>query len=325
MSSKEVNCFGYKFNALIPIQSLNRGSGITNTVSGLTMNDSKVVDGGLKFEFEESLDCLNDLCDVAALEPKGLSSYLIPAVLGSCVKEHTSKSSKNSCHQKCGMDSCIVEGDQLMDGVEQQMMPSVCPSHNASGFMPQPRVTNDLVDLFTTNLFVIRSSPRVLPLALSHQLPAHNFSRISILDLDCDYSGPSVLPDLRHSIITTSLNSAPTGDLLLMDSEDDAMDSTSGGGPNPYLPCFIESPPSHNLALSGTLTAGTPPHLRDGSGYPPIQKKWSVCLSWWRQEFQLPRGVKRSEKKRVLLSRALPFPLESHRVLRLGAAPGPSE
>ncbi|RPB02952.1 hypothetical protein L873DRAFT_1787397 [Choiromyces venosus 120613-1] len=124
------------------------------------------------------------------------------------------------------MDSCTVE-DQLMDGAEQQMMPSACPSDDASDIRPQPPipdtgeeaerteknksafawidavvisggqmletmtttlpVTNGLIDLFITNLFVVRSSPSPLPFAFTDQLPAHNSSRIPILDFDCDY------------------------------------------------------------------------------------------------------------------------------------------
>ncbi|RPB02979.1 hypothetical protein L873DRAFT_1841578 [Choiromyces venosus 120613-1] len=299
MSLEEVNCMGCKFNALIPTKSPKRGSGNANTVSELIFNDSKVVDQAPKLEFEDSFDFLSDLCDVATLEPGGLSSYLIPTVLGSLVKENTFKNLKSSCHQTSLMDSCTVE-DQLIDGAEQQIIPSTCLPHNASGFMPQPpvshtqeidaivisachlsetvtttsQVTNDLIDLFTTNLFVVRSSPTILPLALAHQLPAGNSSGISILDLDCDYSGPPGSPDLKHNTITTSLSLAPPlGDLLLLDSGNDALDSADGGGLNPSFPCLIESSPSHNPERSGTLTTTIPPHLRGASEYTPIQKE----------------------------------------------------
>ncbi|RPB00291.1 hypothetical protein L873DRAFT_1843071 [Choiromyces venosus 120613-1] len=177
-------------------------------------------------------------------------------------------------------------------------MASVCPSYNTAGFMPQPPVlhareepkrieknnsvfawidavvtsavdmletmstkspvTNHLMDLFTTTLPAARSSPNFLPLALPHQPLTHNSSGISIVDLDCNYSGPPVSPNLKHTTITSSLNSTGTGDLLLMDSYYDVMDSTCGGDTNPSFPCFIESPRSHNLALSGTLTTAMP-------------------------------------------------------------------
>ncbi|RPA96970.1 hypothetical protein L873DRAFT_1791267 [Choiromyces venosus 120613-1] len=104
------------------------------------MNGTKVVDQAPKLE-SDSFDCLNDLCDVSTLEPEGLSSYLIPAVLGSFVKENTFKNLKNSSHQTSLLDSWIVEY-QLIDRPEQQMMPSACPSHNVSGFMLQPPVSH---------------------------------------------------------------------------------------------------------------------------------------------------------------------------------------
>ncbi|RPB02943.1 hypothetical protein L873DRAFT_1801539 [Choiromyces venosus 120613-1] len=337
MSLEEVNCMGCKFNALIPTKSPKIGSGSTNTVSELIMNDSKVVDRAPKLEFEDSFDCLNGLFNVDALEPEGLSSPLIPAVLGSFVKENASKSLKNSCYQTLLMDSCIVE-DQLIDGAEQPMMPSTCPSDSASRCMPQPSlpqaggdaerveknksvfawidaviisachmsetmtttspVTSDLIDLFTTNLFVVRSPLSVLPLVLAHQLPAGNSSGISILDLDCDYSGPPVSPDLKHTTITTSLNSAlPIGDLLLLDSGNDALDCADGGGPNPSFPCLIESPTSHNLALSGTLTPAIPPHLRGASEYPPIQKEVGRMRTVVKVVISAPKAAKEGREE----------------------------
>ncbi|RPA96972.1 hypothetical protein L873DRAFT_1810473 [Choiromyces venosus 120613-1] len=48
------------------------------------------------------------------------------------------------------------------------------------------------------------------------------------------------------------------------------MYSTCG---NLCFPCFIKSPPSHNLALSGTLTTAIPYHLRHSSEYPPIRQE----------------------------------------------------
>ncbi|RPA94043.1 hypothetical protein L873DRAFT_1793198 [Choiromyces venosus 120613-1] len=143
-------------------------------------------------------------------------------------------------------------------------------------------VTNDLIDLFTTNFFV-RSSPSVPASALTPQLPAHISSRISVLDIDCDYSGPPVSPDLKHTTTTASLNPAPTGDLLLISSDDNTLDSTCGGGSNSFFLCFIESPPSHNRALSGTLTAAIPPHLRDSPECPRFQRKpsaWCTKDNW---------------------------------------------
>ncbi|RPB02744.1 hypothetical protein L873DRAFT_1787455 [Choiromyces venosus 120613-1] len=140
-------------------------------------------------------------------------------------------------------------------------------------------VTNDLIELFTTNFFV-RSSPSVPPLALAHQLPAHISSRISVLAIDCDYSGPPVSPDLKHTTTTVSLNLAPTGDLLEISSDDTALDSTCGGGSNPFFLRFIESPPSHNRAVSGTLTTAIPPQLRDSPEYPRFKKKSSLRVPW---------------------------------------------
>ncbi|RPB02960.1 hypothetical protein L873DRAFT_1787405 [Choiromyces venosus 120613-1] len=337
MSPEEVNCLGYKFNALIPTQSPKKGSGITNSVSVLIMNNSKVVDGEPKLKFEDSFDCLNDLCDVAALEPKGLSTYLIPGVLGSCVQEKAYTSLKNICHQTSLMDSCIVEGDQLMDGVEQQMILSTSPSDETWGFTQQvpalptkeeaeriernksvfawidavvisaghitegittaSTVTNDLIDLFDTGSLLAKSSPRISPLALAHQHPAHSLSGISILDLHCDYAGPPVSRGLKNTTITTSLNSTPTGDLLLMDLDNSALDSANGGGPNPCFPCIIESPPSHNLALSGTLTTTIPPQLRGASEYPPIQKEVERMHTVVKVVISVPKEAKEERKE----------------------------
>ncbi|RPB04579.1 hypothetical protein L873DRAFT_1272419 [Choiromyces venosus 120613-1] len=152
-------------------------------------------------------------------------------------------------------------------------------------------VTNNLIDLF-----VVRSSTRPLPLALTHQLPAHNSSGISILDLDCGYSGYPVPSDLERANITASSNSAPPGDLLLMDSDDCAMDSTCGGGCNRSFLCFIESPPSHNLALSGTLATAIPPHLRDGFEYPPIRKQVERGRSVLKVVIPAPKEAKEERK-----------------------------
>ncbi|RPB02982.1 hypothetical protein L873DRAFT_1787415 [Choiromyces venosus 120613-1] len=152
-----------------------------------------------------------------------------------------------------------------------------------------PPVTNDLIDLFTTNLFVIRSSPSALPSTLTQQLPAHNFSGISILHLDCDYLGPAVSPDLKHATITTSLNSAPTGGLLLVGSGGDAMDP--------------KSPPSHNLAPSDTLTTAIPLHLRDASEYPPIQKEVQRMGAVVKVRISAPEEAKEERKEaRSLIS-----------------------
>ncbi|RPB02975.1 hypothetical protein L873DRAFT_1787412 [Choiromyces venosus 120613-1] len=60
MSPEETNCLGYKFNALISTRSPKRGSGITNTVSELIMNDLKVADQAPKLEFQDCFDCLSD-------------------------------------------------------------------------------------------------------------------------------------------------------------------------------------------------------------------------------------------------------------------------
>ncbi|RPB02976.1 hypothetical protein L873DRAFT_331195 [Choiromyces venosus 120613-1] len=150
----------------------------------------------------------------------------------------------------------------------------ISAGHMSETMTPTSPVINDLIDLFTTSFSVDRSSPGVLPLALAHQLPVHKSSGMSILDLDCHYSGPPVPPDLKHATITISLNSAPpTGDLLLLHSERGALDSADGGSPNPAYLCLIESPPSSNLELSGTLTTRIPPHLRGASEYHPIQKE----------------------------------------------------
>ncbi|RPB02946.1 hypothetical protein L873DRAFT_1787392 [Choiromyces venosus 120613-1] len=341
ISLEEVNCMGCKFNTLIPTRSPKRGSESANTVSELIFNYSKVVGRAPKLEFEDSCDCLNDLCDVAAIEPGELSSYLMPTVLRSFVKGSTFKNLKSSCHQTSLMDSSIVE-DQLIDGAEQQIIRSTCLSHNASGFMPQPPVshsqeeaerieknkrvfawidavvisachmsetmtttspvTNDFIDLFTTNLLVVRSPPTILPLALAHQLPAGNSSGISILDLDCDYSGPPVSPDLKHTTIITNLNSAPPfGDLLLLDSGNDALYSADDGGPNPSFPCLIESSPSHNLELSGTLTTAIPAHLRGASEYPPIQKEVERMRTVVKVVISAPGEAKQERKERPSL------------------------
>ncbi|RPB02968.1 hypothetical protein L873DRAFT_1787408 [Choiromyces venosus 120613-1] len=337
MSPEEVNCLGYKFNALIPIQSPKKGSGITNTVSVLIMNDSKGLGRAPKLEFEDSFGCLNDLYDVAAHEPEGLSSHLIPAVLGSCVQENTSTGLENICHQTSLMDSCIVEEDPLMDGAEQQMILSASPSDKTWGFTQQvpalptkeeaerieknksvfawidavvvstghmtenitktSTVTNDLIDLFDTNSLPAKGSPRISPLALTHQLPAHSLSGISILDLDCDYLGPPVSRDLKHTTITTSLNSTPTGDLLLMDSDNSAWDSTDGGGSTPSFPCLIKSPPSCNLELSGALTTAIPPHLRGASAYPPIQMEVERMRTVVKVVISAPKEAKEERRE----------------------------
>ncbi|RPB02748.1 hypothetical protein L873DRAFT_1787457 [Choiromyces venosus 120613-1] len=47
-----------------------RGYGITKTVSELTMNDSKMVDQTPKLKFEDNLDSLDGVCDVAARGPE---------------------------------------------------------------------------------------------------------------------------------------------------------------------------------------------------------------------------------------------------------------
>ncbi|RPB05027.1 hypothetical protein L873DRAFT_1072850 [Choiromyces venosus 120613-1] len=237
------------------------------------MNDSTVVGQAPKFEFKDSFDCLNDLCDVPAPEPEGLSSYLIPAVLGSFVKENTFKNLKNSCHQTSLLDSCTVEEQLIDSGATNEAlgMPIsqlfwvfwlyavtssssrleeaerietnkgvfawidalvISNGHMSETMTTTSPVTNNLIDLFTTNLFVGSSSPRVLSLALAHLLPAHNSSRISILDFNRDYSSPPISPDLKHTTIKTSSSSAPpTGDPLQL---------ASGGGPNPSYPCLSE-------------------------------------------------------------------------------------
>ncbi|RPB02973.1 hypothetical protein L873DRAFT_1787411 [Choiromyces venosus 120613-1] len=186
------------------------------------------------------------------------------AALGSCAKANTSKSSKNNRHKTSLTDSCTAE-DQRMDGVEQQMMPSACPCPNGFGVMTQPPVshareeaeriktnksvfawintiaisaghmweartrtspvTNNSIDLFTANLSCRQELSKHFTFGPAHQLPVHNSSGISISDLDCDYSGPPV-PDLKHTTVSASLNSAPTGDLSLINSDDDALQFT---------------------------------------------------------------------------------------------------
>ncbi|RPB02942.1 hypothetical protein L873DRAFT_1787389 [Choiromyces venosus 120613-1] len=310
MSPEEINCMGYKFNALVPTKSPQRGSGITNTVSELVMSDSSVVGQTPKLEFGDCFDCLDYLCDVAALEPERLSNYRIPAALGPGVNQYTSNSLKKSRHQACIIDSCIAEEDRLIDGVEPQTIHKTLPSHKISTFMPQVSVahtreeveriknknvfawidaviissghisdstaatspvTDDLIDLFATDLLVVKSSPSISSLALARQVPARTTSDISILDLDCDFSGPPVSPDLKHTATASSLSSArPGSDLTLIDSDNDALDS---GGPNPSYPCLIELPPSLNLVLLGAPTTKIPPHLREAFEYPSIQKE----------------------------------------------------
>ncbi|RPA91784.1 hypothetical protein L873DRAFT_1818812 [Choiromyces venosus 120613-1] len=89
MSSEEVECVGCQLSALIPTQSPRRDSGTSKTGPESVMNDSKLVDQVLKveFEFEDSFDCLNDVCGVAPLEPTKLSIYNKSPVLGSDMKK----------------------------------------------------------------------------------------------------------------------------------------------------------------------------------------------------------------------------------------------
>ncbi|RPB02934.1 hypothetical protein L873DRAFT_1841552 [Choiromyces venosus 120613-1] len=255
------------------------------TVSALVVKDFSLVNQARKLKFGDSFDCLDDLCDMAALEPKGLSSYRILVVLESGVKGTTFNSLKKSCRQRDFMDSCIVGGHQLTGAAEPQMIPSAYPSSSASAFMPQlpilhtreeagrakknkshisdnitttSPVTSDLIDLFATNLLI----------------PACNHGGTSILDLDCEYSSPLVSPDLKHTATTSSLTSARPGcDLLLIDSDDDPLDSRGSRGPNPSYSCLIEQPPSLNLVQLGALTTKVPPHLREAFEYPSFQKE----------------------------------------------------
>ncbi|RPA94063.1 hypothetical protein L873DRAFT_1814992 [Choiromyces venosus 120613-1] len=62
-----------------------------------------------------------------------------------------------------------------------------------------------------------------------------------MFDLDYDYLGPAASPNLKPATITTDLNSAPpTGNLLLKDSDIDALDPTGSGGQNHSLPCLVK-------------------------------------------------------------------------------------
>ncbi|RPB02731.1 hypothetical protein L873DRAFT_1841606 [Choiromyces venosus 120613-1] len=101
-----------------------------------------MVDQTLKLEFEDYLDSLERVCDVAVRGPDALSSYLMPGALGSFIKRNASKSLKNSSHRTTLISSWMVDEDQLMDGVGQKMMPSVFPSPNASLFVLQPPVSH---------------------------------------------------------------------------------------------------------------------------------------------------------------------------------------
>ncbi|RPA91783.1 hypothetical protein L873DRAFT_267742 [Choiromyces venosus 120613-1] len=310
MPSEEVECVGCPFSALIPTQSLKRGSGITKTRSKSIMNDYKLVDQVPKSEseFKECFDYLSDVCDMALLKPTNLSIYNRSSVLGSDMERDGFSSLKTAHHQSCFMGSCIDEEDLLIDGVGPRMIPLASQSHNASGFIAQVPVpptreegerieknknvfawidgaisrAAHISDSVTAtsqaanNSLVVRSSPSNTSSALANQLPARNPSRISILNLDCDcdYASPPVPPQFKHSSTTTSLTPAPPAvDLSLMDLNDDILASTAGGSAAPSVPCLMESPLSHNLTLPATVPTAIAPHLRVGTNCPSIQKE----------------------------------------------------
>ncbi|RPB02954.1 hypothetical protein L873DRAFT_1787399 [Choiromyces venosus 120613-1] len=333
MSSEEVDWIGYQFSVLIPTQKTKRDPGITKTGSESINHDSKLAGQAPQFEFENRFDGLNDVCDVAQLEPTKSPICTKPLVLGSDMKEYGFSSFKTDCHKLSLMDSCIVEEDLLIDEVEPQTIPSASQSRSTYDFVAQVPVpptreeaerleknksvfawiddvifpaghtpdnitpaspaSNNVFDLGDTGLLVVGNSQSRSPSASVHPPSARNHSGISILDLDCDDSSPPVI----HTTTRMSLNSSSSsGHLLLMDFGD-ASDPTPGGGPGPFVPRPGESPPSLNLSLPGSLTAATAPHLRDGTGYPSPRKGVERMRTVVKVVISAPKGVQAERKE----------------------------